>query len=518
MLLTIRTTHEPATDLGYLLHKHPDRVQRFDQSYGTAHVFYPEARPDSCTAALLVRVDPHQLRRARRGQREADFALAQYVNDRPYAASSLFAVALGNVFRSALNGKCAARPELAATALPLTLTVPSVPCRAGPDRVRRLFEPLGWHVRADPVPLDPELPDWGDSSYVRLTLTGTRRVADALSHLYVLLPVLDGAKHYWVTDEEVDKLLRAGGARTRESTDGTTGDGTDDAESDGDTEAGWLATHPERDHIVHRYLARRGRLTRDAISRLAEVEDMATDTDAAGETRVTDPTVEDASEPADASGEGESAVSPRESADAERAPSLSEARLGAVLSALRAQGARRVIDLGCGNGTLVGRLLEESSVELVTGVDVAASAVTRARRRLRVDRMPQRQRRRLELVVGSAVYRDDRFTGHDAAVLMEVVEHIDPERLPAMEHVVFGHACPRTVVVTTPNAEYNVRYEGLGEGDLRHGDHRFEWTRAQFRAWAERVAEQFGYRTRYLPVGTEDPEVGPATQMGVFTR
>ncbi|MBB4933420.1 SAM-dependent methyltransferase [Lipingzhangella halophila] len=519
MLLTIRTEHEPATDLGYLLHKHPDRVQRFDQSYGTAHVFYPHAGPESCTAALLLEVDPQQLSRARRGKREADFALAQYVNDRPYAASSLFAVALGNVFRSALNGRCAARPELAATAIPLTLHVPAVPCRAGTDRVRRLFEPLGWEVDADPVPLDPELPDWGDSGYVRLTLTGTQRLSDALSHLYVLLPVLDGAKHYWVAEDEVDKLLRAGGVRAHDTaSDGATGADSTTAGEEGaaEDEAGWLATHPERGYIVRRYLARRTHLTRAAISRLAEVEDLATnETD---DTRVTDPTLEEIPETAGPPAASDSAVPHRAVEGAERGPSLAEARLGAVLSALKAEGARRVIDVGCGSGKLVGRLLDDTSVELVTGVDVTASAITQARRRLRVDRMPEHQRRRLDLLIGSAVYRDGRFAGHDAAVLMEVVEHIDPERLPAMEHVVFGHTAPRTVVVTTPNAEYNVRYEGLGEGHLRHGDHRFEWTRAEFRAWAERVAEQFGYQTRYLPVGTDDPEVGPATQMGVFTR
>ncbi len=515
MLLTIRTDHEPATDLGYLLHKHPDRVQRFDQSYGTAHVFYPEARPDSCTAALLLEVDPQQLMRARRGKREADFALAQYVNDRPYAASSLFAVALGNVFRSALNGRCAARPELVATPIPLTLAIPAVPCRAGPDRVRQLFEPLGWDVTAEPVPLDPELPDWGDSGYLRLTLNGTQRLSAALSHLYVLLPVLDGTKHYWVSEDEVDKLLRAGGANA--PTDGTDDAAAHGADTDGSTESGWLASHPERNYIVRRYLARRNHLARAAIARLAEVEDLAGADDDTDDNRVNDPTVEDAPEPA-ASVAGDTAISGRVVEGEERGPSLAEARLGAVVSVLRAEAAHRVLDVGCGSGKLVGRLLDDSSMELVTGVDVTASAITQAQRRLRLDRMPERQRNRLNLLVGSAVYRDNRFAGHDAAVLMEVIEHIDPERLAAMERVVFGHSAPRVVVVTTPNAEYNVRYEGLGEGRLRHGDHRFEWTRAQFHTWAQRVAEQFGYQTRYLPVGAEDPEVGPATQMGVFTQ
>ncbi|GAA3758593.1 SAM-dependent methyltransferase [Spinactinospora alkalitolerans] len=513
MLLTISTTHRPATDLGFLLHKHPDRVQRFEQSYGTAHVFYPEAGPDACTAALLLEVDPQALLRARRGANSPDFALAQYVNDRPFAASSLFAVALGDVFRSALKGRCAARPELPGTALPLVLKLPAVPCRGGAERARRMFEPLGWEVEAEPVPLDPGLPDWGDSRYVALTLTGEQRLADALSHLYVLLPVLDGAKHYWVSGEEVDKLLRAAGETAARSAS---------IEGGGGRRAGWLKDHPERDFITRRYLARRGRLVRTAIERLAEVEDVAEEAAEEGDTaQAADPVSEEAAGWAGTSGSAGS-VEPADPAPPaetdERGPSLADQRAGAVLAVLKAEGARRVVDLGCGSGRLLGRLLDDPVFERVTGVDVAANAVEWAHRRLRTERMPERQRRRLELFVGSLVYRDARFSGHDAAVLMEVVEHVDPSRLPALERVVFGHAAPRTVVVTTPNVEYNARYDGLEEGRLRHADHRFEWTRARFRAWADGVAEEYGYRVRYLPVGHDDPGLGPSTQMGVFTR
>lgn len=470
MLLTISTTHQPATDLGFLLHKHPDRVQEFTQSYGTAHVFYPEAHAQRCTAALLLEIDPQSLLRTRKSVNSPDFALAQYVNDRPYAASSLFAVALGDVFRTALKGRCTARPELPGAALPLTLRLPAVPCRGGPEYARRLFEPLGWQVDAEPVPLDPGLPDWGDSRYVGLTLTGEHRLADALSHLYVLLPVLDGAKHYWVDHDEIEKLLRAG--------------------------EGWLAGHPERAGITRRYLSRRNRLFQVAIARLAEVDDLdpATSTDIDGETSLI------SEEPAD------------------KPPALADQRVGAVLSALKSANAHSVVDLGCGPGNLVGRLLADPQFTQVTGVDVSQSAIQYAHKRLHVETMAASQRSRLSLLTGSVVYRDDRFTGHDAAVLMEVIEHIDPSRLPAMEQVVFGRTAPRTVVVTTPNAEYNALYEGLDHDAMRHADHRFEWSRAQFGAWARDVAEKYGYQVRILPVGHEDPQHGAATQMGVFNR
>ena len=498
MLLTITThatTAHPATDLGFLLHKHPDRALSFEQSFGAAHVFYPEATAERCTAALLLEVDPQALLRSRTSVSTPDFALAQYVNDRPYATSSLFTVALGKVLRTALRGRCDLRPDLAATPIPLVLHLPAVPCRGGAERARALFEPLGWAVEAEPVPLDPGLPGWGDSHYLSLTLTGTVLLSEALGHLYVLLPAMDGHKHYWVDETEIDKLLRAGGSEEG---------------------PGWLSGHPERDWITRRYLGRRERYVRTALDRLAETDDLV---DPEGPD---DPEAEEAAAP------------PLD----ERAPSLAEQRAGAVMSVLRAEEARSVIDLGCGPGRLLERLVRDHTLERITGVDVSTVSLEHAHRRLCkgcdpggrgrhrplfADAGPHREdgrdrRPRPELLVGSVVYRDRRFEGYDAAVLMEVVEHLDPSRLPAMEEVVFGAARPRVVVVTTPNAEYNTHYEGLADGALRHGDHRFEWTRAEFTAWTARVAEAHGYRVRHLPVGPEHPETGAPTQMGVFTR
>ncbi|WP_175408867.1 3' terminal RNA ribose 2'-O-methyltransferase Hen1 [Streptomyces sp. TRM64462] len=479
MFLTISTTgspERPATDLGFLLHKHPDRAQAFSTSHGTAHVLYPEASAERCTAALLLEVDPIALVRRGKGGKGAgrgqgpDTALAQYVNDRPYAASSLLAVALGSVFSSALKGQCAARPGLAEAALPLRVEVAALPARGGAELVRKLFEPLGWAVTAEPVPLDERFPEWGDSRYVRLVLEGERRLADALRHLYVLLPVLDDAKHYWVSPDEVDKLLRAG--------------------------EGWLAGHPEQKLITSRYLARRWSLTREAMERL-ELARLA----AADDTEVE---------------EIDNAVD--ESTDTEERPvPLAVRRREAILAALRAAGAQRVLDLGCGQGQLVRELLKDVRFTEVVGVDVSVRALSIAARRLRLDRMGERQSARVKLLQGSLTYTDKRLQGYDAAVLSEVVEHVDPPRLPALEYAVFGAARPGTVLVTTPNVEYNVRWESLPAGHVRHGDHRFEWTRAEFRAWAAEVAERHGYAVEFAPVGPDDPEVGPPTQMAVFT-
>ncbi|MEU3839693.1 3' terminal RNA ribose 2'-O-methyltransferase Hen1 [Streptomyces sp. NPDC028635] len=478
MFLTISTTgtaERPATDLGFLLHKHPGKAQAFSTSYGTAHVLYPEADAERCTAALLLEVDPVALVRRGKGKGRGgapDAALAQYVNDRPYAASSLLAVALSSVFSSAMRGVCAARPERAAEPLPLRIEVPALPARGGTAVVRALFEPLGWTVSAEPVALDTEFPEWGDSRYVRLVLESQAlRLSEALRHLYVLLPVLDDAKHYWVSADEVDKLLRAG--------------------------EGWLPGHPEQKLITSRFLSRRWSLTRQALERLELVRLAETD----------DADVEEIDNAVAAEAEEEEKPAP-----------LAVQRRDAITAVLRERGAARVLDLGCGQGQLVQALLKDARFTEIVGVDVSMRALTIASRRLKLDRMGERQAARVTLLQGSLAYTDARLKGYDAAVLSEVIEHLDLPRLPALEYAVFGSARPRTVVVTTPNVEYNVRWESLPAGHVRHGDHRFEWTRKEFRAWADAVAERHGYGVQFHPVGPDDPEVGPPTQMAVFTR
>lgn len=468
MLITLSTTHVPATDLGFLLHKNPARAQQVSVSTGVAHVFYPEVSADRCTAALLLEVDPIGLVRTARSGAGEGTALAQYVNDRPYAASSLLAVALGKAFSSARRGLSKERPELVDVALPLDVHIPVLSCRGGVEVAHRFFGPLGWSVEASALPLDEEFPAWGDSRYLRLRLQGELRLADALNHLYVALPVLDDAKHYWVGSDEVEKLLRAGG--------------------------GWLADHPDREWITSRYLRHRVALTRRVIERLAEVDDA-------------EPAALDL-EPVATDGE----------ADNERPVPLALQRHGAVLAALRAAGARRVIDLGCGPGALLPALLAEPAFTEILGVDVSARSLEIAARRLRLDTMPERQRSRIGLLQSGVTYTDARLHGYDAAVLMEVIEHLDLDRLPALEHSVFAAARPGVVVITTPNADYNVLFDGLPAGRFRHRDHRFEWSRREFAEWAELVAARHGYSVRLHGVGEEHPEHGAPTQLAIFTH
>jgi 3' terminal RNA ribose 2'-O-methyltransferase Hen1 len=464
VLLTIQTTYQPATDLGYLLHKNPARVQQFELSAGRAVVFYPQVTPEACTVALLVEIDPIALVRGRIGAREGGL-LDQYVNDRPYAANSFLAAAIAQIFGSALNGRCDDRPDLVQTAIPVTATIAALPSRGGPGMLECLFGPLGYEIVVARQLMDPERPAWGESDYYNVTLRGTARLQDLLRHLYVLIPVLDDDKHYWVGRDEIDKLLSKG--------------------------EGWLSAHPAVEFITDRYLKRQRHLTREALARLSA--DDAPDPDGAEEQHAA------------------------EEASVEAPLRLNEERIASVVSVLRSAGSKRVLDLGCGEGQLVQALLKDPAFERVTGVDVSVRSLETAARRLRLKEMHETQRSRVQLLHGSLVYRDARLVGFDAAAIVEVIEHLDPSRLASFERVVFEHARPPTVIVTTPNREYNVRFPSLPSGRMRHRDHRFEWSRAEFLAWAERVGSTHGYTVRLVPVGRVDPEVGPATQMAVLS-
>ncbi|NLE60147.1 MAG: 3' terminal RNA ribose 2'-O-methyltransferase Hen1 [Planctomycetes bacterium] len=466
MLLTIANTTAPADDLGYLLHKHPAKVQRFDLAFGQAHVFYPEVATDRTTAALLLDIDPVGLVRNRRGPSGEGHTLDQYVNDRPYVASSFLSVAIAQVYGSALGGRCKDRPEAVDRQLDLEVMLAVVPCRGGEPLLRALFEPLGYEVNAEGHALDYTFLDWGDSSYFTVTLRAQTRLANLLSHLYVLIPVLDNDKHYWVAEDEVEKLLRHGKR--------------------------WLADHPAREQITHRYLKHQRGLARQALARLIEEED---------------PDPDEKVE-----------VHSQEEEEVERPISLNEQRLSTVCAVIANSGAQTVVDLGCGEGKLIRELMKNKKLAKVVGLDVSHRALEVAADRLHLDRMSPKQRERIDLIHGSLTYRDKRLNGFDAATVIEVIEHLDPARLRAFERVVFEFARPGTVIVTTPNIEYNARFETLPAGQLRHKDHRFEWNREQFQAWAHSIAERFGYAVRFLPVGPEDAQVGPPTQAGVFIR
>ena len=451
-------------DLGYLLHKNPSRVHSFELPFGKAHVFYPELSETRSEAALLLDVDAVGLVRKR--SQAAELGLYQYVNDRPYAASSFLSVAISQVFGTAMGGRSKERQELADQHLQFDALITALPCRGGTELLSKLFVPLGYQIEAKHYHLDEHFPEWGTGPYHTVRLRNCVRLQDLLTHIYVLVPVLDAEKHYWVGEDEVEKLLRKG--------------------------EGWLATHPERETIVNRYLRFDRKLTRSALARLVE---------------------EETSDP-----EAEEVGHAKEEQLIEASLRLWEQRIEAILAALGGASAKTVIDLGCGEGKLLRALLEDRSLERIVGMDVSWRTLETAAKRLRLEQLPPAQKSRIELMHGSLMYKDRRLSGFDAAVIAEVIEHLDPPRLAAFERVLFEYAQPRIVLITTPNAEYNPLFPSLPSERFRHKDHRFEWTRSEFQRWASENAERFGYKVRFLPVGPLDPIAGPPTQMGVFEK
>jgi 3' terminal RNA ribose 2'-O-methyltransferase Hen1 len=344
-----------------------------------------------------------------------------------------------------------------------------LPSRAGEGFIRALFEPLGYAVSVRRLALDPNFPEWGASRYYSVTLAGQQRLQDLLSHINVLVPVLDDEKHYWVGDDEVEKLLRRGGD--------------------------WLPAHPAKEQIARRYLKHRKSLAEQAIERLS------TDAD---------------EDDADDSVPGKGAKAPGREEVLESRISLNTQRLTRVADVVQQSGAKSVVDLGCGEGKLLRELMALRQLERIVGMDVSVRSLEFAHERLRLEQLGPTARERIQLIHGSLMYRDRRLQGFEMATVIEVVEHLDAARLQAFERVLFGEARPKSVVLTTPNAEYNVKFETLPAGQFRHPDHRFEWTRAQFESWAHGIAERFGYAVRFDGIGENDAALGAPTQIAVF--
>lgn len=457
MLLTITNTTHPATDLGYLLHKHPDKHQVFELPYGNSHIFYPEASEEKCTAVLMLEINPVALTRGNERNYSEGFNLEQYVNDRPYVASSFLTSAFSKVLGSAMNGTCTPKPELPTKKMELTVTLPVIRCRGGEEMVRKFFEPLGYQVQLASIPLDENYPEWGMGNYFALTLSHYTTISALLTQLYVLIPALDNNKHYFIAEDEINKLLSKG--------------------------EGWLKEHPEYETITRRYLLYRRGYARQALDTLLGNEE-GEKTDETKEMRV----------------------------------NLHQVRLEAVAEVLKATGAKSVADLGCGEGKLLRLLIKEPQFERIIGMDVSMRSLEVAIDRLYYHEMSPRMKERLTLIHGALTYVDKRLDGYDAAALVEVIEHLDAPRLEGLQRVVFGASKFRHVVVTTPNQEYNVLFETLPAGKMRHGDHRFEWTRAEFSDWCQSVSEQYNYRFETSPLGDVHETYGGPSQMAIFTK
>lgn len=447
-----------ARDLGFLLHKHPDHVHAKKTSAGEATIFYREVSDQRTTAVLHLEVDPVGLVRGKNQQ--ADGLLAQYVNDRPYVANSFLSVALGRSFAQTMAGKSKDRQDLADQ--PLDFEIRVLPVALAGDRalLSALFEPLSYTI------LSPETID--DQRVIDLRLKAKLRLADILNHMYVLIPVMDNFKHYFIAQEEIEKLLAKG--------------------------EGWLADHPAKELITRRALKHRRSLANMALARLEE--SVATEDDETEDEKV-------------------EREKPEE--NLEKPLRLHNIRLDAVADVLRQRHVKSVLDLGCGEGKLISRLIKERGLDRIVGVDPSVRTLEIAHRKLRLHQAGDAMSERVNLQMGSLTYGDRRWKDFDAATLVEVIEHIEPHRLSALVMSLFADARPSLVVITTPNREYNVLFETMKENQLRHPDHRFEWTRAEFEAWANAAASDNGYAVEFARLGPVDEIHGAPSQMAIFT-
>ena len=460
--LTITTTYSPATDLGYLLHKHPDKVQSFNISGGKAMVFYPEATEEICTATLLIEINNIDLVRVMRIP--VDYSLLKhYVNDRPYVASSFMSSAISKVYGTAMNGNCKAKPELTAIEMPLQCKLSPINVKGGEEFIRRMFEPLGYDLNIHRLPIDSLSPELGNSDYYSIALKNNILLKHLLSQLYILIPVFDRQRHYWISKQNVDVLLEKG--------------------------SDWLPTHPEVKVITKYYLKHIRTLTQMALDRL-----LADENQDSNDEQSPDPIISNVTE------------------------NLNRQRYKTVMETLKELGGRRILDLGCGAGMLIELLLRDSQFSKIIGMDASYRSLQRAKARLYMDEMSPKMKARIDFIHGSLLYRDERLKGFDIAVIIEVIEHIDPDRLIDFEKVVFKFARPTYVILTTPNSEYNQVYGINNPSKYRHPDHRFEWSRDQFSSWVERIGSEYDYSATLQSIGDVHSEFGSPTQMAVFKR
>lgn len=462
MLINITVTGENAKALSYILWKNPDHI--FDREFSSGHVvvFFSEYSNQKATASLLVLVDSVGMVRSEWGR-----ISSSYVDHRPYAASSIASVALKEAYSSAFAGKSetAEIDAVIKQKLPVEIELSSVWVKGGVQSIHDFFEPLGYAVNAEKLLYESK---WlkSDSCVFNVTLTGMQTILDLLRHLYVLLPALDNKKHYFVNENEIVKLLSHG--------------------------EGWLETHPYKERIVSRYLIHRHNLIEEALEQLAEeVQDEETEENAAG---------------------AEEAM--------ERPIRLQEERLQTALAVMRTldPAPLKIGDIGCGSGDFIRLIENDRAFSEVIGMDVSSKVLQIAEKRLHLDRRNAWQSPKISLIHGSLAYKDSRLKGLDAVLMFEVIEHIDAIKLPVVEYNIFEFLTPGYVMVSTPNKEYNQLFPSLEKNALRHRDHRFEWTRDEFRQWAGAVTAKYPYEVDFFQVGPRDDNLGAPTQMAVFRK
>ncbi len=471
MQLSITTTHKPATDLSYLLHKNPDKVQTFDITGGKAYVFYPETTDEKCTATMILNIDTLEMIKNQK-KSMSDFALKGYVNDRPFVASSFLSSAISSIYSSALNGNSKEKSEVVNKKIPLEVFISVINVSGGENLIKRFFEPLGYEIKIEKYELNENFKSWGESNYFSLTLKNIITLKELLTHLYILIPVFDNEKHYWVSTKDVDILLKKG--------------------------EGWLENHPEKEFITKRYFKN--------IKSLSNLYNKKSIDD-----------IEESQKNVDSEENNENEFEEINQIIKETKIKLDKQRLNYVYEKLIESGMKSIIDMGCGEGKLLKLLITNKQFEKIAGTDVSFNNLLKAKERLNFEEMSQKFKERIELFQSSLTYKDKRFSNYESCAIVEVIEHIDVERLESFEKSIFECSKFKYIILTTPNADYNINYKSLNKQNLRHSDHRFEWTKDEFKSWIDKICEKYKYNAKISGVGEFDEQSGHPTQVVEFS-
>ncbi|MDN4617361.1 3' terminal RNA ribose 2'-O-methyltransferase Hen1 [Paenibacillus sp. PsM32] len=481
MYLTIKATGEHANMISHLLAKNPHNLYDRTEKGARVRLVYTSFEPHDTEAILFVTPDPIELVKGTPDH----YDITQYINDRELAVSSLFCSYIRPALGTALNGKPKAdymnwvdyQFDLQMTFGPVASDLPD-------HVVESLFQPLGYEVQMERGEIDYSFDLKNRSTVRHIQISGQQTLQQMLRQVYILIPVLDNYKHYYINEDEIERLRRYG--------------------------EGWLSTHPQHDLMIKRSL-RFAPLIKEYEQQVANDASMDTLL-----TEISTHSVEDATAQAE-SAEPLEIIDGLETTIEPPVVRLNELRYRAIVEQVSLLPQRKqVIDFGAGEGKLSVRLGQIEGVEQVWAVEPSMQSQLRA-----IDRFAKLEGRTDDVIpvitTGSLFYRDERWIDQDVIILCEVIEHINEVRLPQVIHTLFTDYRPQTLIITTPNREYNEVYD-MDTEEIRHADHRFEWTRAEFEQYCTQWIQNRPYTFTISGIGEKHEQYGQPTQMVVFHR
>ncbi|WP_141431100.1 3' terminal RNA ribose 2'-O-methyltransferase Hen1 [Bacillus sp. 03113] len=448
MQLSVKAVGDGAKILSYLIAKNPYNLYDRDEKSNRVRLVYTVFDEKEVEVVIFVTPDPVELVRNSANA----FDITQYINDREFAVSSLFCTNIRKALGTALNGKPKEEYQKWVNhPFELHMNFGPVASHLSDENIVELLHPLGYIVEIErgETNYSFELKQRSSSRFIHLK--GQQTIQQALRHLFILIPVIDNYKHYFIDEHEIEKLVRYG--------------------------EGWLDSHPLREYIIKQSL-RFSELINQFPS-LAKKDD-----------------------------EEEHSSAPK--------VRLNELRYQAVVEKIKSLSQRAsIVDFGSGEGKLSVRLSNIPDVKEVLAVEPSETAQLRAIQRFEKASYNQTHVSPTP-ILGSLFYYDERLLNKDVMILCEVIEHIDEYRLPNIMKTIFREYQPKTLIVTTPNREYNEVY--AMDEIVRHSDHRFEWTRQEFKSKCETWIKNVLYSMEFEGIGLEHEEYGHPTQMCTFVR